>query len=80
MILNSWKKLNRSHFRFNSEEIAVAKITEIKDAGTFYLGVIYNFNSDERFEEVIKHNDLCQIKVMLDIKLLELGYKINVGL
>ena len=80
MILNSWKKLNRCYFRFDSNDIAIAKITEIKDIETFYLGVIYKVDSDSRFEEVIKDDNLSRVKVMLDIKLLELGYKILVGL
>lgn len=76
--LSNWFKSNNFHQRIDDAGETISGISLV--AENIYCGYIYSLDKDKKFAEVLTDVDLNRLKIKIDILLLEMGYKITVGI
>ena len=80
MFLTKWIEEDTLFVRRDKDQEIVSAIALTDEKENWYCGYIRLPKSERKFEEVKMFNDLLRLKMMLDIKLIEFGYKISVGI
>ena len=78
--LSNWFKNDNVHQRINQAGETVSGISLVLEDESIYCAYIYSLDKNKRYAEVLTDTDLNRLKIKVDILLLELGYKLTVGI